>query len=114
MNIENTKRLADHLRTLGQSSHVKFSMASYYIKDRECGTVACLAGHACLLAGKGERWLTKESTSNVEIHKAASDWLGLDHRVASNLFYPDLSSPKWRWSPKQAAAHLDKMIEEWS
>lgn len=56
MNVENVDKLIRHLESLQDSSLVGFNMGTYLqepnagaFADDDCGTTACLAGHAVIM-----------------------------------------------------------------
>lgn len=96
-NIENIDRVIEHLRTLAPESGVDFNMnwmaksksaatESYgHAKaDFTCGAVACIAGHACVVAGEwdGENYMP-------DARSIAVRYLGLDPYAADALFEPN-------------------------
>lgn len=54
----------------------------YDTTGRNCGTVACIAGHAHLIANDGRTW-----GSGGEVHSSGQHFLELDNEDANNLFY---------------------------
>ncbi len=78
MNAENLRTLAHELRADPESYD-----QSTWGYETECGTVACVAGHAAKLAG-----LPLNRRGSL-IAKAAREWLGIDSAAASTLFNSD-------------------------
>lgn len=117
MNIQNMKRLLTRLKHIKDE---RFDMSDF-IQPNECGTAACIAGHACLIMGfkigphpdfEGELIFVNKKGRKIIPESEAGQWLGLDYREADNLFFG-------RWSPKflsaskaEAIAHLEKMLNE--
>lgn len=77
---ERLLRLADAVEDSGS-----FDMTMY---RHECGTPACIAGHAAALAGI-------DRTEGPAIARAARDWLGLDEERGSELFWPENEHANW-------------------
>lgn len=105
MNIENLRKLRTRLRS--RKNPVGFDMAQWFdhngikkeslavilqiVDEHACGTVACLAGHAAILAA--QKGATRPlDCSHGEIFHTAAEFLGLTELEADNLFYA-------RWSP---------------
>lgn len=67
---------------------VKFSMGDW-ATPKDCGTAACIAGHAAILSGSefnAHTWQwTQRSNSTLNV---AKDWLGMDMQHALELFLP--------------------------
>jgi len=123
MNIENIKLLIDTLQNdrLIVESDVGFNMQYYHARStshtddktgHDCGTVACIAGHASLIASGG--------TSHAPSH--ARHFLGLTHEQANSLFIPDFTDGlRVRWvsiTLEQALLTLAKLRDtgkvDWS
>lgn len=78
-----------------ENEHIGFSMGTYVsgtteqvadMSGRGCGTVACIAGHAYLLA----RHFNVEKAMNEDpddIENIAAEYLGIDAENAAYLFY---------------------------
>lgn len=121
MNKTNMRRLVRHL--VSRKRAVGFDMRTYFrhnssrlhrpsaiiraAETHACGTVACIAGHAALLA-----WLDgAPRRSGVSVHRVAHDWLRLDFMESYDLFMG-------RWTGKRihditvkdAVAELRRMI----
>ena len=95
MNIKNFRRLRSAL--LDEENPVNFTMATWFehnddeldgndafeaAQAHSCGTVACLAGHAALIA-----WQSDDiELDNQKIEEVAREWLGLTHPEATLLF----------------------------
>ena len=97
MNVENMKKLITRLEE--DDPKVGFNMSNwfnhngqeilgirdaYYVAETHaCGTVACIAGHAALLATEED---TRFMVSNEHVEKVARDWLELEEEEAFHLF----------------------------
>jgi hypothetical protein len=110
INVENLTKLINHLKLVNKKN---FDMSEWYEDDEDkwlekpatelvwyiqqgkgdCGTVACIAGHAAILEA-AERNITLEDMGNAEY--TAMDWLGLNYDQAHRLFKPGLT-PDGRW-----------------
>ncbi len=122
MNIENMKKLLARLED--DKTAVGFSMAYWFTHNGEsvssffevkhiaethvCGTVACLAGHAVLLAAEEDF----KPTSNT-LEDIAQRWLDLSNKEAWHLF-----QGKWsdqynlrNISKEDAINHLNSLIK---
>jgi hypothetical protein len=99
MNVENIKKVRDHLAQLPAE---KFSMRTFD-SVANCGTIACIAGWAKHLL----------NPSAVHAETAAINALGLTKEQAYELFWlgdrlgPD---PLWDAGPQQAVSVLDHLI----
>jgi hypothetical protein len=116
MNVERLLKLADHIEALPPE---KFEMGDYFCRlvfdvddpskvvgradeeqvtreflNEECGTAACIAGHAVHLFGGDEDWECVTANSGWATHDVASGLLGLSHTQASYLFFGE-------WAPQQ-------------
>lgn len=97
MNLKNMRRLRAHLRS--RKNPVGFNMAKFFwhnghdlvtpaavcraVEKHSCGTVACISGHAAILA-----WQSGDMPkSRKSIPEVAAKWLGLDEWEANSLFY---------------------------
>lgn len=95
-NIVNLLQLRDHLlwmQEAGSNPEVGFNMSDYMFNNHvhcidhsghECGTVACLAGHATLLSGQKAFYRT-------DYVKHASNWLNLSRKEYFYLFSGDFA-----------------------
>lgn len=130
MNVENINLVADTIEDHAKRGEglrgVGFNMSVYgftvadcrpdHIDD--CGTVACIAGWACLIALPGIANLEQFEEDTGEIlEDFAADFLGLDWDKSGALFLPD--EPAWPdITPMQAVRvlrHLAKTGEvDWS
>lgn len=97
MNIPELVKLAEWLEAGGDDKDpdgVKFFMPKYYTEDVQargdtgCGAAACMAGAVVVHANKlpvGKRGYSE----NLDIHKTATEILGLDDGIAAQLFTPE-------------------------
>jgi hypothetical protein len=113
VNIDNLNKLIDHLKKVPRGA---FSMADWirstnFIRGREqlyrdaanivtaqeaagpegehtCGTVACIAGHAALLAA-ADGSATSAVEQSLSTDHIAEEWLGINHAFGRRLFLPD-------------------------
>lgn len=111
MNRENVQTLLYHLKQIPPQA---FHMRSF-AENHECGTVACLAGHAAVLSGEvsavpsGPRpedmmFITSEGLPRSPGH-VATDWLGLTVYESIHMFTGS-------WSPKGTGEFsVEKAIE---
>ena len=80
----------------------------------ECGTVACIAGHACLIA-KDRGDLSKEEAAYGYIPRLAAQWLDLSRLEADDLFMgywqEELDFPKSE-ERARVISYLTQCIEE--
>ena len=98
MNLKNMRRLRARLRS--RKNPVGFDMRSWFThngrqlvypaaicraaEEHSCGTVACLAGHAALLAWQSGDVPKKQNDKVVDV---ATEWLGLDGGEVQQLFH---------------------------
>lgn len=80
----------------------------------DCGTVGCVAGWACALAGRSHA-----SVDEREIWEDASSWLGIDLESARRLFYADRGSVWARMADDLGLAVRDDecdygSVDDWS
>ena len=96
MNIENMRKLRDVIAESKTYDQRRFF--------HPCGTPACLAGHACMLAGEKAQWSVDRTVI------IAEDWLGLSVTEAADAFY---AGPMGDDAPtkEDALAMLDRAIE---
>ena len=104
MNKANIWKLADHIEQLDPREYDQSVFA------HDCGTPACVAGHALALAG---RWEEADGGSEgfALPFGVAMDWLGLDDVAAERLF---VSYPWGRFDDatrQDAAATLRHLAE---
>ena len=108
MNLKNMRRLRARLRS--RKNPVGFGMANWFlhgsrslvtpaaicraVETHPCGTVACLASHAAIIAWQSGDVPRKR---NVSIRDLAAEWLGLSNRDAIDLFVG-----KWEDRPDDA------------
>lgn len=106
MNRTNLQTLIDALRThtLAEQKDVGFNMSTYIGRPnlwrdqpmntdhsgRNCGTVACIAGHAAWLATDADEVRDIDLTVVPDL---AKKWLGLDEYTARELFLGGYSRP---------------------
>lgn len=97
MNLKNMRRLRAHLRS--RKNPVGFNMANWFqhnsrdlvtptvicraVETHPCGTVACLAGHAALLAWQSGD-IPLEHRARIRV--VAAEWLGLKYDESHDLF----------------------------
>jgi hypothetical protein len=97
MNVENILATADAIEN--GLPDVIFDIYTYGTVT-DCGTAACIAGHAAILAG-----YEANVNAGVDIVDVAQKWLGLEYGEAISLFEP--YTIRWdRITPKIAAEHL--------
>ena len=103
MNIENVLKLAEHMESLKPEEYDQ----RYISHPRpECGTPACIAGHAAWLAG---RWRDPEEPNVLFV---ARDWLGITTVETSSLFHQKpYGEGDWLPKPKDAAWTLRHLAE---
>ena len=130
MNVENILKLADHLESVddikigrvGSEERPLFSMTYLYDMTFDCGTAACIAGHAVLMFGDDDQ--ISDMKCGEVIALDASEHLGIGNAVAIDLFVPvkhgvarcaedDPSSPGYI-SHNRAAAQLRHLAEHGS
>lgn len=98
MNVENIKRVRDHIAALPAD---QFNMRRF---TSECGTAHCIAGWAGVLFG-----------TPGEFHGSSfgREALGLDEETALDLFYCGDGAEgdeAWNSTPQQAVRVLDHLI----
>lgn len=99
MNVERLNAVADAIEN--GLPRVTFNMA-YYSAETECGTVACIAGHAMMLMiQRGEGRLRTDGLAS------AMQWLELDLQDASDLFSP---SSRRKGFPYRDLCDIDKGV----
>lgn len=82
MRIDRLNQLADALKN--GLPGVKFDVADW-LEIRGCGTTACVAGHAIILAGLAG---SPEAIEDLpRFSTTAQEWLELDDEDANELFY---------------------------
>lgn len=106
MNRDNVQKLIDHLEKLPPE---QFDM-TVWRSNAECGTVACIAGHAVeLLHPEPHR------VKHKQMRVVASDLLGIPPEDAKQLFVPHMVGDHAGWttnpfpylaSPQEAATEL--------
>ncbi len=128
MNLKNMKKLRAHLRS--RKNLVKFEMADWFthngrdlrnphticrtVEEHPCGTAACLAGLAALLAFQSGD-VSKRRTGD-HIRDVAAKWLGLDWNDSHNLFVGNWSDRDYGLNMSdltkaQAIAELTRLID---
>jgi hypothetical protein len=126
MTVELLKKVAAKLRRMRHKKH--FDMRDW-IQENECGTAACIAGHALLDAGYRLRIRDYEIVSpkgrKVDPSSAAQRLLGLSSEQAARLFVAINWPKEFRGKddgeacydpdiyndPKVAAARIDHFIK---
>lgn len=114
MNKANMLKLADRLEAL--DGEVGFNMDFLYLDggtnigfaDRSghnCGTIACIAGHAAVMVEGGR--------PQDPIWDTAVDFLGLERTTACQLFAPAMAH-WWKANNQQAAEVLRLVVEDWT
>ncbi len=130
MNIKNMRKLLRQLQS--PQTAVGFSMSNWFrhneirvddpeeicdiTKNHPCGTVACLAGHAAILAWESGD-VDKSPWGASSIRDAAQEWLDLPDATADRLFmgnWPGTSSDRALQTLTKAEAiiELNRMINE--
>ena len=103
MNKANILKLADHIEGLDLEEYDQSVFA------HDCGTPACIAGHAVFLAGQ---W---DQASVSRVARLARRWLGLQRSDAESasvvLFDSHPLHPDETPSPQEAAATLRHLAE---
>ncbi|MGH6957858.1 MAG: hypothetical protein ACREEW_14425 [Caulobacteraceae bacterium] len=121
MNISRLRQLSAHLRKPEVADHFALSHYFFTTSDsdepigeliHDCGTVACIAGHAAVLANP------RESFYDIGIYSEARDWLGLNNFQAFDLFEPGEVDDYGAVTPQMAADVIDNLIDtgevQWS
>lgn len=126
MNLKNMRRLRAHLRS--RKNPVGFDMQTWFrhngrnlirpaticraAEEHPCGTTACLAGHAALLAWQSGDIPKKRG---VYVRDVAIEWLGLRWDESQDLFasiWPGVrSTPMADITKAQAITELTRMID---
>lgn len=121
MNIENAQKLCTRLRSV--DNPVAFYMGAYFkhgdaidfssdeileiVEKHPCGTAACLAGQAAILA-----WQEDDYPSN-SIFETAREFLGLDSDEATDLFHGFWTDTIMPYiSKEEAIEELTRLIEK--
>lgn len=100
MKSRNLYRVAKRIENI-QKRNVGFNMGPIYLNSgrvysdqsgHECGTVACIAGHAYLEAGHTRAQLKRALDAGDSVWDAARDFLGLTPHQAQLLFAPPLAA----------------------
>lgn len=113
MNKERLLQLADHIELL--LLPYQFSMKDWFQEDKQCGTVACVAGWATQLWP--EEIQHCPGTAKIDYSISAANMLGLDEETAANLFAPVPPTDVQHLSPyfgdrrKDAARVLRQLAE---
>lgn len=123
MNVERIRQLAAHLSEPATAPHFDMdNWLSVMGEDEaerpigeiihECGTVACIAGHAVALFSPSER------ISEALIWDTAAKLLGLSGGESGNLFLPHQGAQSFNISAADAAVVLDHLADtgliDWS
>jgi hypothetical protein len=129
MDVANIQALIQRLRAPATQGH--FDMGSYFRTDDDyveeddtpvaqsvhnCGTVACIAGHAAIMAHPEAptNAFDMESYGGEDLHTIATTYLGLTELQASELFTPRYNGTRVDYAivtAEQAAAVLENLIE---
>lgn len=126
MNVKNMRKLRARLRS--RKNPVGFNMTNWFqhrnrslvtpagicraAEQHACGTVACLAGHAALLA-----WQSGDVPKNPDarVYFVARDWLGMEDEEVQDLFYGCWPAVRGVYigdiTEDQAIAELTRLIE---
>lgn len=80
-----TSELANKPKPVGYNQRTYFGVSSEWPDQggHDCGTVACIAGHAALLNGYRPRGKTR---SNNKVQEHADEFLGISLRTARQLY----------------------------
>lgn len=115
MNKKNIKKLINRLRYMKRTTakpQVGFNMSTYIERGgcpdksgHDCGTVACLAGHATLLAGE-----TNYNKIDAYAYDTGKTYLGLTEAQADALFLPD-TAPWAAITLDHAIGTLEHLLE---
>ena len=116
MNLENMTRLRDHMASLPPESIDMHTWGNS--GPSQCGTVACIAGWACVLSGAARDGTSLERMEVYEIKARARNWLGLSTTTASYLFLYQFygTYPAGMTEKDRVVAELTDMInnkEDW-
>ena len=127
INVKNMRRLRTRLRS--RKNPVAFDMRSWFrhknrnlispaaicraAEEHPCGTVACLAGHAALLAWQSGDVPKKRGAKLVDV---AAEWLGLNSSEASDLFFGHWNNRRRKcvlsdFTKAQATTELTRLID---
>lgn len=103
MNLERMKILRDHIAALPEE---QFDMSDWK-REEECGTVACIAGWACIL------FSTPEETENSGTAETAETVLDIDCDTSDSLFVGGFSTNHlWDITRDEAVEEMDRLILE--
>lgn len=121
MNIELLKKVRNRLRRMKHKEHFVMRV---FVSKNECGTAACIGGHALLIAGyKPTTWdeavqefkevIPPGKKKAIPIWEAARQALGLDETEAGKLFVKGRWPDQFREDnlPRTAADRIDHFIE---
>lgn len=112
MNTDFMTKLADMLDRTRPGDpvqrDVRLNMDVFYRKE-DCGTYACLAGHAVLLACGLDK-LKDMYLSDDDIESSARHLMGLSASEAALLFWPSRDIPWEGITPQEAAAAIRRMV----
>ena len=78
MNIENVNKLIDHLESIHE---IEYDQKRYIF---ECGSPACIAGHAVYLA-KGKKYDIEDEDCHISL--IAGNWLGINKVAKRKMFH---------------------------
>ena len=86
INIDLLEKVCDHIQ-----AHPELIDMTKWVREEDCGTVACIAGHTCLLSGykavEGKKYTMKRGVERISIQDEAQKLLGLDDEQAADLFF---------------------------
>ena len=131
MNLKNMRKLRAHLRS--RKNPVGFDMRTWFhhngrpyldantichvVETHSCGTAACLAGHAAILARQSEGALAlKTKDESTHIKYVAKEWLDLTYEQSDRLFHGSWKSLPFYinlkdLTKKQACTELTRLID---
>ena len=116
-NKENARRLIErleqctHVRTTKKQNAKKMTFCmSWYFFD--CGSPACIAGHAFALMGKYQHSIGKKQSLPWSIHHALKEFLDCSGGEASSLCSGSFSAKELEdITPKDAIGAIQRMMQ---